>query len=63
MTNVNVCSYFHKGAAFKVHFFLQFIPEMMFLVAMFGYMDLLIFVKWFKYGPESSADAPSILIG
>ena len=34
----------------------------MFLMAIFGYMNLMIFIKWFKYDASSSNCAPSILI-
>jgi V-type H+-transporting ATPase subunit a len=44
----------------------EFIPQIIFLMAIFGYMNGMIFAKWFKYsaidGPNGSACAPSILI-
>ena len=41
----------------------QFIPEMIFLLAMFGYMDALIITKWIKYDASDASCAPNILIG
>lgn len=40
----------------------EFIPQTIFLVSIFGYMNILIFVKWFKFSSSESGDAPSILI-
>lgn len=45
----------------------QFIPQIVFLVALFFYLALLMFIKWFKYAasnarPFNSDCAPSILI-
>lgn len=41
---------------------LEWIPELIFLLVMFGYLDMLIFWKWFKYTPEMSQEAPNLLI-
>lgn len=43
--------------------FCVFIPEMIFMISMFGYLVILMFVKWIKFGPEVSDCAPSLLIG
>ncbi|KAG9509657.1 V-type proton ATPase 116 kDa subunit a isoform 1, partial [Fragariocoptes setiger] len=40
----------------------EFIPRVIWLVAIFGYMVLLIFVKWFFYDHTTSSCAPSVLI-
>lgn len=40
----------------------EFIPQVIFLLSIFGYMNLLIFVKWFVYDFGSAGCAPSILI-
>jgi V-type H+-transporting ATPase subunit a len=40
-------------------FFCEFIPQLVFLICTFGYMDFLIIVKWLTvYPPE---EAPSII--
>ena len=42
-----------------VDLFFEFFPQIFFLLALFGYMDVMIIVKWVtKYTPE---DAPSII--
>ena len=45
-----------------LNIFCEFIPQMIFLLSIFGYMNLMIFVKWFKYDYTTNGDAPSILI-
>lgn len=40
----------------------EFIPQVIFLLGIFGYMNLLIFIKWISYDVHSAGCAPSILI-
>ena len=42
--------------------FFEFIPQIIFMVLTFGYMDFLIFYKWStNYWPDRTAEAPSII--
>ncbi|XP_022085666.1 V-type proton ATPase 116 kDa subunit a-like isoform X2 [Acanthaster planci] len=41
--------------------FLEFIPQVLFLGLIFGYLVALVFVKWLTYDARSSEDAPSII--
>lgn len=42
--------------------FFEFVPQVVFMVVMFGYMDFLIVFKWLKpWTPESAEFAPSII--
>ncbi|XP_062989415.1 V-type proton ATPase 116 kDa subunit a 4 isoform X2 [Elgaria multicarinata webbii] len=50
--------YFKK----TVNIILQFIPEMIFILSLFGYLVFMIIFKWCKYGAEDAQIAPSILI-
>lgn len=55
--------YFKK----RINITCEFIPQIIFLLALFFYMILLMFVKWVKYGPKNlpidgPGCAPSVLI-
>ena len=41
----------------------EFVPQLLFLLAMFGYLNALIFAKWLVFTAEDSYFAPSLLIG
>lgn len=59
-----VLSFFnYKRKNSYLDIFCVFIPELIFMVSMFGYLVLLMFVKWIKFGPNVSNCAPSLLIG
>ena len=49
--------YFDRGLDFK-H---EFLPQLLMLICMFGYMDLLIIVKWNTDWSGNTARAPSIV--
>ncbi len=40
----------------------EFIPQVIFLLALFGYLVVLIFIKWFAYDAATSKDAPSLIV-
>ncbi|NXS06607.1 VPP2 ATPase, partial [Neodrepanis coruscans] len=42
--------------------YLVFIPELLFMMSIFGYLVFLIFFKWLAFSAENSTAAPSILI-
>ena len=44
-----------------VNFFCEFIPQMLFLMSIFGYLCIMIFIKWFKYTAWTSWSAPSLI--
>lgn len=50
--------YFKK----PLNIYLGFIPEIVFMASLFGYLALLIFYKWISYDARTSRDAPSLLI-
>lgn len=52
------CRYFKK----PLNILLGFIPEIVFMSSLFGYLALLVFYKWTAYDAFTSKDAPSLLI-
>uniref|UniRef100_A0A3Q3E923 V-type proton ATPase subunit a n=1 Tax=Labrus bergylta TaxID=56723 RepID=A0A3Q3E923_9LABR len=50
--------YFRK----KYNLYLVFLPELLFLLCLFGYLVFMIFYKWLVFSADSSRHAPSILI-
>ncbi|XP_031822168.1 V-type proton ATPase 116 kDa subunit a isoform X3 [Sarcophilus harrisii] len=50
--------YFKK----PLNIYLEFIPEIIFMISLFGYLVILIFYKWTAYDVHTSKDAPSLLI-
>ena len=50
--------YFRK----TLNILLQFIPEMIFMLCLFGYLVFMIIFKWCYYDVHMSREAPSILI-
>ncbi|XP_074863497.1 V-type proton ATPase 116 kDa subunit a 4 isoform X2 [Carettochelys insculpta] len=50
--------YFKK----TINIILQFIPEMIFILCLFGYLVVMIIFKWCQYDVQRSQQAPSILI-
>ncbi|XP_006812349.1 V-type proton ATPase 116 kDa subunit a 1-like, partial [Saccoglossus kowalevskii] len=51
-------TYFHR----PLNIICEFIPQVLFLMCMFGYLVIMIFMKWFIFDAESSSQAPSLLI-
>lgn len=52
------CRHFKK----MFNIYLVFLPELLFMMCIFGYLVFLIFFKWLAYSAEDSTSAPSILI-
>uniref|UniRef100_A0A672HMN5 V-type proton ATPase subunit a n=1 Tax=Salarias fasciatus TaxID=181472 RepID=A0A672HMN5_SALFA len=50
--------YFQK----PINIYLGFIPEIVFMSSLFGYLAILIFYKWLAYDAQTSREAPSLLI-
>ena len=46
-----------------LNIFCEFIPQLIFLLAIFGYLVILIFFKWINFDATKTQQAPSLLIG
>ncbi|XP_041084026.1 V-type proton ATPase 116 kDa subunit a2-like isoform X3 [Polyodon spathula] len=46
----------------KFNIYLVFLPEILFLLCLFGYLVFMVVYKWLAYSAENSSVAPSILI-
>lgn len=46
----------------KVDVYLVFIPQLVFIIFIFGYLILMIFIKWFIFDDTNSGIAPSLII-
>nr|XP_034981786.1 V-type proton ATPase 116 kDa subunit a isoform X1 [Zootoca vivipara]XP_034981795.1 V-type proton ATPase 116 kDa subunit a isoform X1 [Zootoca vivipara]XP_034981802.1 V-type proton ATPase 116 kDa subunit a isoform X1 [Zootoca vivipara]XP_034981811.1 V-type proton ATPase 116 kDa subunit a isoform X1 [Zootoca vivipara]XP_034981819.1 V-type proton ATPase 116 kDa subunit a isoform X1 [Zootoca vivipara]XP_034981828.1 V-type proton ATPase 116 kDa subunit a isoform X1 [Zootoca vivipara]XP_03498183 len=57
---LGIFNYIHFKNYYKI--LLVFVPEIIFLLALFGYLVILIFYKWLAYDVSDSQSAPSILI-
>ncbi|XP_029693324.1 V-type proton ATPase 116 kDa subunit a isoform X1 [Takifugu rubripes] len=57
---LSIFNYLHFRQKFNVY--LLFLPELLFLLCLFGYLIFMIVYKWLAYGARDSSQAPSILI-
>lgn len=57
---VVVVFFSHFGQTHKVFFVL--IPELIFMISLFGYLVFLVIYKWIAFTPADSKFAPSVLI-
>ncbi|KAG7476386.1 hypothetical protein MATL_G00082330 [Megalops atlanticus] len=46
----------------KFNLYLVFLPELLFLLCLFGYLVFMIFFKWLAYSAQDSRLAPSVLV-
>ncbi|XP_012692437.1 V-type proton ATPase 116 kDa subunit a3 [Clupea harengus] len=53
-------NYIHFGQLSSV--FLVLLPELVFMLSLFGYLVFMVIFKWVAFGPQDSDRAPSILI-
>ncbi|XP_061585132.1 V-type proton ATPase 116 kDa subunit a [Cololabis saira] len=55
-------TYNHLHFRRKYNLYLVFLPELLFLLCLFGYLVFMIFYKWLVSSAKNSKEAPSILI-
>jgi V-type H+-transporting ATPase subunit a len=48
----------HRSA---IDFIFEFIPQLVFLLALFGFMDLMIILKWLNNYEGKEHEAPSVI--
>lgn len=53
----------HRFFNRPLNIYFMFIPQLVFICSIFGYLILLIFVKWLKFTEKESYIAPNLLIG
>ncbi|XP_034452344.1 V-type proton ATPase 116 kDa subunit a-like isoform X1 [Hippoglossus hippoglossus] len=59
---VILSTYNHLHFRKKHNLYLVFLPELLFLLCLFGYLVFMIFYKWLVFSAKNSREAPSILI-
>uniref|UniRef100_A0A672JPF1 V-type proton ATPase subunit a n=1 Tax=Salarias fasciatus TaxID=181472 RepID=A0A672JPF1_SALFA len=59
---VILSTYNHIHFRKKHNLYLVFLPELLFLLCLFGYLVFMIFYKWLFFSAKTSTQAPSILI-
>ncbi|XP_071491442.1 V-type proton ATPase 116 kDa subunit a 1-like [Diadema antillarum] len=52
----------HRYFKKRLNVWCEFVPQMIFMVSIFGYLVILIFVKWLVYNASNSGDAPSLIL-
>ncbi|XP_049635017.1 V-type proton ATPase 116 kDa subunit a 1 isoform X3 [Suncus etruscus] len=62
MFGVSLSFFNHMYFKKPLNIYFGFIPEMIFMTSLFGYLVILIFFKWTAYDVHLSKDAPSLLI-
>ncbi|XP_049905999.1 V-type proton ATPase 116 kDa subunit a [Epinephelus moara] len=59
---VILSTYNHLHFRKEYNLYLVFLPELLFLLCLFGYLVFMIFYKWLAFTAKDSTEAPSILI-
>ncbi|XP_015795690.1 V-type proton ATPase 116 kDa subunit a isoform X1 [Tetranychus urticae] len=54
--------YNHRYFGNRINIVCEFVPQVIFMLSIFGYLDLLILAKWVSVDAKDSSCAPSILI-